>query len=406
MHRVLYFLAALLLIAGCTKNVRFEQPVILTGEVKSLTDTSAVFTARISHDGKHEILEAGFQWGMESETFEGIILKYKGIYQGSFSAQANKTLLPEKTYFVRAFVKTQSAITYGNTVYFETPEAELLMGYWKPVYEDEDFDNYYVRASTKTSFTLNGNTYLLFADGELYAYDHASNTFNFVLSDPRLIDASTFSTVYQDHAYIFFNNAFYRFNDLNNTFHQLAVWNEHDSLQNITGFRINHNIYAGLGKVSGKHSRRFFKYDIAHDIWHEVAEFGGSLRQYAFSFSIDGTGYAGGGFNHMAGLDYGVRKDFWHYRPESDQWFERGEIPFSAGVLIPSLATDKFGYCFISNRFYRYLPHFDYWLLLTKNSSPNWMVFPYIFEVEGRIFVISVRKHLDQKYFRLWSYEE
>jgi len=74
------------------------------------------------------------------------------------------------------------------------------------------------------------------------------------------------------------------------------------------GFSIDGKGYIGTG-YDGNYKKDFWQYDPGSDSWSQKADFGGSARFEAVGFSIDGKGYIGTG-------DHGdEKKDFWQYAP-------------------------------------------------------------------------------------------
>lgn len=60
------------------------------------------------------------------------------------------------------------------------------------------------------------------------------------------------------------------------------------------------------------------------DYWTQKASFGGNLRSFPFSFSIDNKGYMGGGINYDLGNVFFL--DFWEYDPATDAWTQKADF--------------------------------------------------------------------------------
>lgn len=58
------------------------------------------------------------------------------------------------------------------------------------------------------------------------------------------------------------------------------------------------------------------------DSWTQKADFGGTARQGAFSFVVNGMAYVGAGFEKTCNCG---RKDFWEYDPIADSWAQKAD---------------------------------------------------------------------------------
>src|SRR5687768_12136420 len=65
-----------------------------------------------------------------------------------------------------------------------------------------------------------------------------------------------------------------------------------DNRDDATGFSIGQFGYVGTGMNSGfQLTKDFWRYDPLADSWTQVADFGGTSRQYCVSFTINNTAY-------------------------------------------------------------------------------------------------------------------
>lgn len=116
-----------LVFGGCEKPedelAQAKLPELSTLEVQSITDTSAVSGGFISNDGGAEITTRGIVWAttdnLALDNREGAALcgKGTGIFTGNL-----RDLLPETTYYVRAFASNGKGTAYGNVQSFTTLE--------------------------------------------------------------------------------------------------------------------------------------------------------------------------------------------------------------------------------------------------------------------------------------------
>jgi hypothetical protein len=72
--------------------------------------------------------------------------------------------------------------------------------------------------------------------------------------------------------------------------------------------------------------------------WNSIANFGGTARQRAVSFSISGKGYVG------TGWDGAYKKDFWEYNPTTNSWTQKADFGGTARDNAVGFATSTKGY--------------------------------------------------------------
>jgi hypothetical protein len=384
------------ILISCDKEEEFRYPLVFTGNVINITDTSALFTARISNFGNYPILESGFIWGVHSKDNNGIKIKNNESTNDIYYLETNEKLLPGKTFYVRAYVQTEITTSYGKEVSFESPKGQIDITKWSQIYNAHFI--YLNCEYVRSSFTINDMAYFIFQrsfnNGELYSYNAKTNSFQYELSSNILITAS-FSAVYQGKAYVFSKNAFYLFNPQLKTFTKLSVLDENDTRHGLSGFLIKDDIYIGLGSISGQgYNKDFWRYNIPTDSWHEVASFPGEKRYNGFSFSINNFGYVGGGkFN-----------DLWCYIPESNNWIPKKSHPYQ-NAFYYGTNTENFGYSFSNNKFHEYNPIFDNWEEIADLDFSFNSCNPHLFAIDNKVFCLVIN-HIDEKRFKMWVYEK
>lgn len=397
----------LLIFISCKKQQDYEYPIVYTGDVTNITDISAVFSARISNEGNYPIVKSGFIWGVHPNDKHGIRLVNDDLAD-TYSLKTNIKLLPGKTYYVRAFVQTELTTSYGREVSFTSPPAQVDIGSWSLVYNDNiDFGfNDFV----ETSFTIDGITYLAFEDGgTLYSYDLNLNVFKYELTN-TILSYATSSVVYNGKAYLFSLNAIYLFDPKIKSISKLSVLNEEEIRYYPSCFLIGDNIYVGLGLVSyDKYFKDFWKYNISTNEWTQVSPFPGPYREYAFAFSMDGVGYVGGGFNLLPDQwPYPKFNDLWCYLPETDEWIQKESLPFKNEDLFDMQVSNSqnYGYCFYKKNLYEYNATFDIWETMAGLNTSENLYYPHSFVSGNKFFVLVVHDYMDDKYFKMWVYEK
>lgn len=114
------------------------------------------------------------------------------------------------------------------------------------------------------------------------------------------------------------------------------------------GFVLNDQGYVGTGnmdeavftgaEIIGPATKDFWKYDSASDQWTKVADFKGTERYAATSFTINNKAYVGTGRN----ADF--YNDFWEYDPNLDQWTQIADLPSKARIGAVGFSLNGKGY--------------------------------------------------------------
>lgn len=101
-------------------------------------------------------------------------------------------------------------------------------------------------------------------------------------------------------------------------------------------FSINNRGYAFLGD-GGFGNKSVYEYDPLADKWTKKKDFPGEYRSFPVSFTLNGSGYCGGGYQE--GNPYQYFTDFWRYDSVADQWSRVEDFPgpgselFCSGVV-------------------------------------------------------------------------
>ena len=166
----------IIILCSCQSLVDFEYTFVLTGEVTNINDTSATFTGRITKHGTSDITESGFIWGVHSNDPYGIRVTNETTPKDTYSLVTNEKLFPNRTFYVRAFVETESSIIYGNEVSFESLDGEINKGKWSGFFSEAiELDTHII-----SSFIIDDITYFIFEDGSVYVFDHINKSFTYL----------------------------------------------------------------------------------------------------------------------------------------------------------------------------------------------------------------------------------
>lgn len=139
------------------------------------------------------------------------------------------------------------------------------------------------------------------------------------------------------------------------------------------GFSIGSKGYIGLGiDVNGNRLKDFYEFTPASDYkgpgtWRKIADFGGTARINAVSFTIGNKGYVG------TGDDLNYTKDFWAYDPTLDQWSKIASYSGSKRIGAAAFVINGLGYVGTGNNngvnqidWWAYDPTTDTWLEKNK----------------------------------------
>jgi hypothetical protein len=108
---------------------------IITTPAFNITDSTAVSGGTITTESNASILERGLCWGpMQSPDFEDSYLP-NGFGTGAYFIPL-QNLLPESTYYMRAYAVLENDTLFGNELSFSTLETNLL-----PVVETSEVSN-------------------------------------------------------------------------------------------------------------------------------------------------------------------------------------------------------------------------------------------------------------------------
>lgn len=293
---------------------------------------------------------------------------------------------------------------YGRELSFKSRGYDGgVKGNWSPVTESAGWSRC---AFISSSFSINGITYLLLEDGNMYAFDHDTKQFNLILKDNKFTYAD-FSAVYNGVAYLFFKNSFYSFTPGELSFKKLTKWPVEDKYWTV-GFLIDDSIYIGLGgNESSKNSKEFWRYNISSDAWLKLSDFPGEFESNPFSFTNLGNGYIGGGApsnrNYIP-----VKADLWKYDVVGDLWKQKETLVTENRSLygFKAVSNENFGYFLVQNELYEFNPIFNIWERMADLEDYYKFCLGHLFSYGNKLFVVGATKNEDEEYFRMWTYEK
>ena len=104
-------------------EVSVHTPIVLP-KVTTNTISNSNLYATISSIGGGSIFQKGFCWTINQAPtiVDCVLVNYENIILGNYSNPIPSKLLPNTTYYFRAFVKNNTGVGYGNTISYTTPK--------------------------------------------------------------------------------------------------------------------------------------------------------------------------------------------------------------------------------------------------------------------------------------------
>jgi len=110
-----------ILIAGCEKDKKV--PIVQTSEVSNISWTTAESGGSIIDDNGFTVVQRGVIWSTKVLPTISDKFSIDGAGAGEYSSQITD-LIPNTTYYVRAYAQNSEGIGYGMTLSFKTKESE------------------------------------------------------------------------------------------------------------------------------------------------------------------------------------------------------------------------------------------------------------------------------------------
>jgi N-acetylneuraminic acid mutarotase len=319
---------ASLCLMSCAEEPEIIKPVLTISDHGQSYGNHTYYSiwVDINKMGTREIISHGFICS-EDQTPDintDIVLEYDELYGDYFYGYLNcPPLLPNKTYKIWAFVKTKNEEIHlsDNSITHRTPT-----GTWTKL---GDFPGPHRMLSL--TFTANGKAYLL---------------------GGKSLEGNEFSDLWC-------------YNPDTDEWVQKASYPENIHSEEAGVFVIDNVPY--IVEANGSSYADLYNYDVQNDQWVKIGN-GLSKQSHILAFSINGKGYAGGGF---------FEGYFFEYNPQTNTWTQKRSYPgeamynyYSGAVQYSQLGYAGFGKHWTNgsyeNEFYEYNPVTNEW---TKRYS-------------------------------------
>jgi N-acetylneuraminic acid mutarotase len=202
-----------------------------------------------------------------------------------------------------------------------------------------------------------------YSDGhpqDVYEYDPGGNTWKKVADFPGTgrEKAAAFSIAGKGYVgtgqcdeggpFFVYKNDLWEYNPALDSWRQVASFGDgeaEDGRYIAVGFSIGNKGYIGTGINDSDYFKDFWEYDPAIGelgAWTKKTDFGGSARQAAVGFSINGKGYIGAGYTGSP--TNAPLKDFWAYDPSANTWTQIEDLVGPTRMSAVGFSIDNKGY--------------------------------------------------------------
>lgn len=321
--RFIIIIIALISLSNCEKDaeVQFKDyPFVITNSPR-IYDSGVEFLADLTNLGNQEILKYGFVWSTESTP---TIQDYYKLFddkakKGIYTFNVNSGLAEGKTYYVRAYIRTNQYEVYGNE------ESFTSQGSLPP--EIDDFEPKFGPIGTEV--TIKGRNFGLSKKGNKVQFGNVEAIVDSVsensiivtipqISKPELVPV-TIETAGMIAISLDSFDLWFPWKRLNNF--NLGFWGGPIS------FSLNNRAFFGLG-----YNRiDFWEYDPVKDIFIRKANFPKLVAGYPMSFTANNKGYVlfvDDQYTTSGGVPINdTIKELWEYNPANDAWTRKADFP-------------------------------------------------------------------------------
>jgi N-acetylneuraminic acid mutarotase len=313
-------------------------PVITTTTVSGITNAAVVTGGFVTNIGGTEVTAHGVCWSTApNPTLTDNKTTEDQIFSSSAFSSSLTGLMPNTTYYVRAYVTNSAGTVYGNQIIFATSSDQ---GPSTKIADLPGMSRY-----GAASFSVGTKEYvgIGFNDGDwpmrdFWEWDQTTNVWTRKADFPGKIEGNAVSFSIGTKGYIGtgddfntngYTNEFWEYDPATNSWTQKASLPGTFGRGLATGFSIGTKGYIGLGGKDlftgvglPKYYQDFWEWDQATNVWTKKADFGGIARNGAVGFSIGNKGYIGTG----CGEGNSLLKDFWEWDQATNVWTKKADF--------------------------------------------------------------------------------
>jgi N-acetylneuraminic acid mutarotase len=156
---------------------------------------------------------------------------------------------------------------------------------------------------------------------------------------------------------------------------------------NAASFTINGIGYVGTGFDGSNRLKDFWQYDPAQNFWQQKADFPGNARNEAVGFGAGGKGYIGTGFDGTT-----IYKDFYQYDPGTDKWTQIAD--FGGGTRYGTVGFSLYDVGYVGTGFDGTYKK-DFWSYNSSNNTWTQVVsIPGDKRIDAIAFVINQKAYV------------
>jgi N-acetylneuraminic acid mutarotase len=395
----------LALLVSCKDIREYEYPLIQTGDITDIDSTGAIFHAKIIDQSIENLQEYGFVWGLiPTPDINYSEVTFTELPENSIiSKKISYDLEDDTIYYVRAFARNNSYITYGRIVSFRSMgslspkildfQPQTGTGGTQITITGENFSNRisgnkvtigqhtanineamnnrlivtlpdnvnssgYVKLSVMTArqivssgqkFFLQGCSIIGFKPKEVIG------------GDKIYIQAASFSPVVPENEIKIGGIKADIIKIIKDTIIASIPFNAKTGINDIT-LKVNNKINYAEEKVTVKNP------------WSRIMNSRTFYRNGAIGFAIGETGYVGLGLNSNSNMIYEAYNDLWKYNAVTDTWIQCADFPSAKRQNSVGFSIGNKGYVCLGqnggsvffNDLYEYDPAANTW---TKRSN-------------------------------------
>jgi hypothetical protein len=395
----------IIVLYSCKKDAQLRQtdfPYVLLTGIDSISSDGATVKANIINLGNQKIIDYGFVWtdSIIKPTLNSIIKSFRNnALTGEYLYRICSDLEMDKTFNVRAYIRTNKVIVYSNNCSF------ISKGCLPPV-----INNFYPDSgSAGHIITITGKNYSL-KDSNNHVYFGTTKA-NVIKStaDTLLVQCPNTTQTFITNISI---EVAQQQTQSQSNFVLICPWKRLNSVpsgQRIGSFSfiIGNKGYtaSGLRGLNGFASLELYEYDSDLDHWSVRSNFSGSPRYNGTGFSINGKGYV------CFGLDqkYNNLIDLWEYDPIKDNWTRKSDYPGNDLVYRGILLLNNKAYIMnVNKELWCYDPLVDNWSIIKENIGMNGLKvsieyngYGYILSDDGIIWKYDPNSNEIQIYYTL-----